>query len=57
MPRKLAYLLGLASILAFPMILITVSTTPVRADCVRNGYKYPEGAVVNGLVCRNGEWK
>lgn len=37
-------------------ILITVCEF-AWSDCVINGVNYPEGSVVNGYTCENGEWK
>ena len=30
--------------------------SPALADCYYNGQTVPEGTVVGGLVCQNGQW-
>ncbi len=63
-PRVLEMLkrpqLILATVAASATSLIALSLltmSPAIADCVLNGYTYPEGAIVRGRVCRNGEWR
>jgi len=38
------------------LIIFTMFTTPVYAECVINGVIYPEGSIVSGHVCEEGEW-
>ena len=40
------------------MILITLFSTPVFADCYLNGAPYPTGTIVAGLTCQaDGSWR
>ena len=39
------------------IIIILMFSFEVNADCFFNGTSYPEGAVVNGKTCVNGEWR
>jgi hypothetical protein len=51
--------IALASVAVTGVVLALASGIgqPARADCMANGYKYPEGAIVNGRVCRKGSWQ
>jgi hypothetical protein len=32
-------------------------SSPVKADCRYQGKTYPEGTLMNGLECINGQWR
>lgn len=37
--------------------ILSLFSTNCLADCVLNGVLYPEGAVVGGRVCIQGQWR
>lgn len=40
----------------FALLLLAVTMSTVYADCYKDGQRYPEGSVVGGFVCKNGDW-
>jgi len=38
-------------------LLVLAFAAPALADCVLNGVRYPEGAVVGNYICKDGRWQ
>ena len=45
-----------SSSIFFILLLLAGTISTAYADCIKDGVKYPEGAVVGGFICQNGQW-
>jgi hypothetical protein len=49
----------LAAVVSFGFLIAVILfiSSPVKADCRYQGRTYPEGTLLNGLECINGQWR
>lgn len=40
----------------FILFLFAVTISAAYADCYKDGVLYPEGSIVGGFICRDGQW-
>jgi hypothetical protein len=45
-----------SSSIFFILFLLAGTISAAYADCIKDGVRYPEGAVVGGFICQNGQW-
>jgi len=51
--RPLAAVVSLGILIAVFLFI----SSPVKAECRYQGKTYPEGTLMNGLECINGQWR
>jgi hypothetical protein len=51
--RPLAAIVSLGILIAVFLFI----SSPVKAECRYQGKTYPEGTLMNGLECINGQWR
>ncbi|UCH53878.1 MAG: hypothetical protein JSW09_03555 [Pseudomonadota bacterium] len=47
----------IAAVISLCLTLASVPAVAQKADCVRDGKRYPHGTVLGGYICVDGSWK